>query len=429
MKDKSRNFGVLKAGMVMLLFLTLIYSGTYAYVKGFGLVDLNEYWRNMAYAIRGYNVSFCIEEGIVLENVGAVGGDIVMPWGKLLGNLIYPGFLPYGVVVIYYLLLLCICTGLAGWYISGWIREKEIRIWESRDNILFSVCLLVMPFYWIDVFCNGNWGGAFCIFLMLAAFFIEKNPWIASLLLAMAMIKPQNAALFLLVVLAKKKFKIVCQTVGVIIAGWAGTEVYMRIWEHFRETGTRETAYGSVAAIIKGYSGNGKGAEGGVPDFFMYGILDKLVDLGVSSYVALIGSALLGILFVLFVMFYIRNCKTLSEDWVVLFSIAALGSVFWSYKTPCDEVIVVLCNLLCILYWKYGEHDLKEVIWLLFYLVCINMRICYIWGKIFGDLERNTSVVFDQVLRIIVYISMIIQIKRRCMMEEKRCKPDCGERV
>ncbi len=81
----------------------------------------------------------------------------------------------------------------------------------------------------------------------------------------MAMIKPQNAALFLLVVLAKKKFKIICQAVGVIIAGWAGTEVYMRICGHFRETEVREVAYGSVAAIIKRYSGNGKGTgtEGG----------------------------------------------------------------------------------------------------------------------------------------------------------------------
>lgn len=168
---------------------------------------MKEYWRYMAYSIRGYDITTCAADGIVLENIGAIGPEIVLPWGRLLGNLIYPGFLSLKGASIYYYILLGICTAIAGYYILKWIEKEKIDGWQKVDNLLFMICLLIMPFYWDDALNTGNMGGIFCIFLILAAFFLESCPWLAFFLIAMAMIKPQNAALFLLVLLIKRNIR------------------------------------------------------------------------------------------------------------------------------------------------------------------------------------------------------------------------------
>lgn len=413
MKLRDKELWTLKSGILILAGFSIFYFFYKTVLGGAGIVDVKEYWRYMAYSIRGYDITTCAADGIVLENIGAIGPGIVLPWGRLLGNLIYPGFLSLTGAAIYYYILLGTCTGLAGYYILKWIESERLVDWRKRDNLLFMICLLIMPLYWDDALNTGNMGGIFCIFLILVAFLLEDRPRLASFLIAMAMIKPQNAALFLLVLIAKKKFKIIWQILGLMAAGTIASEFYVSVCSHFRGITENVSFIDKVLLMVKRYSGNGQGTKGeGTLSFFTYGILDKLIDYGVSSYVVLVSSAFLGIIFVLGVMFYIRDCKELSENWIILFSIAALGSIFWCYKTPCDEIIIILCNLLCVLYWKYGKKDIKSVLWILFFLICINMKIFRFWGRKILPLEIDTAIVADQILRIVVYMGMIMGIKR-----------------
>lgn len=409
----NKKLMTLKVGNLTLAGFSFFYFFYKTVLGGAGIVDVKEYWRYMAYSIRGYDITTSAAEGIVLENIGEIGEGIVLPWGRLLGNLIYPGFLSLTGAAIYYYTLLGICTGIAGYYILKWIEKKKIDNWQKKENLLFMICLLIMPLYWDDALNTGNMGGLFCIFLILAAFFLESYSGLASFLIAMAMIKPQNTSLFLLVLLVKKKYKVICQTVGIIAAGIVSSELYVYACSRFRGKIENVSFIDKVLLMVKRYSGNGQGTKGeGTLPFFTYGILDKLIDYGVSSYIVLIGSALLGIIFVFDVMFYIRDYKELNGDWIVLFSIAALGSTFWCYKTLCDEIIIILCNLLSILYWKYGEKDLKSVLEILIYLICINMKVFRLWGRKILPIELDTAVVADQILRIIVYVGMIVRIKQ-----------------
>ncbi len=409
----NKKLMTLKVGNLTLAGFSFFYFFYKTVLGGAGIVDVKEYWRYMAYSIRGYDITTSAAEGIVLENIGEIGEGIVLPWGRLLGNLIYPGFLSLTGAAIYYYTLLGICTGIAGYYILKWIEKKKIDNWQKKDNLLFMICLLIMPLYWDDALNTGNMGGLFCIFLILAAFFLESYSGLASFLIAMAMIKPQNTSLFLLVLLVKKKYKVICQTVGIIAAGIVSSELYVYACSRFRGKIENVSFIDKVLLMVKRYSGNEQGTKGeGTLPFFTYGILDKLIDYGVSSYIVLIGSALLGIIFVFGVMFYIRDYKELNGDWIVLFSIAALGSTFWCYKTLCDEIIIILCNLLSILYWKYGEKDLKSVLEILIYLICINMKVFRLWGRKILPIELDTAVVADQILRIIVYVGMIVRIKQ-----------------
>lgn len=414
MKEKNRELQMLKGGSLLLAGFSFVYFFYKSIIMGAGFVDIKEYWKYMAYAIRGYDISTCAAEGILLDEIGVIGSGIVFPWGRLLGNLIYPGFLPLKSVIIYYYCLLGICTGLAGWHILKWIQNEKVKDWQQRENILFMLCLLAAPLYWEDALNSGNMGGLLCILLILAAFFIGKCDWFAAFLIAMAMIKPQNAALFMLVLLMKKKFKMIFQIIGIMLAGMVSTEIYVRIWSYFRGMSSNTSFWEKILLILNGYSGNGQGTAGeGTLPFFTYGILDKLIEFGVNAYVVLVGSALLGIVFVIGVVCYMRDCKELREDWAVLFSIAALGSIFWCYKTPCDEIIIILCNLLCVLYWKYGKRDWKSVLWILAYIFCINMKVFRFWGRKILPMEFDTAVVADQILRIVVYIAMVVGIKKR----------------
>lgn len=413
MAMKKKELRILKGGSLILAGISFFYFFYKSIIKGAEIVDVTTYWKNMAYSIRGYDISTCAADGIVLENIGEVKIGIVLPWGRLLGNLIYPGFLSLTGAAIYYYVLLTICIIGAGYFILGWIEKERVDGWTKRENILFMVCLMMMPLYWDDALNTGNMGGLFGIFLILAAFFLEKHSGFASFLVAMAMIKPQNAALFILVLFIKKKYKIVCQVMGIMVAGIISSEVYINVCAYFRGIKSKTPFWDKIILMLKGYSGNGKGTEGeGTLSFFTYGILDKLIDWGVSSYIVLIGSALLGIIFVFCVMYYIKDCKEMIENWIILFSIAALGSIFWCYKTPCDEIVIILCNLLCVLYWKYGKRDMKSVLWILVYLACINLKIFRFWGRKVLPIELDTATVADEILRIIVYIKMIVGLKK-----------------
>lgn len=203
----NKKLMTLKVGNLTLAGFSFFYFFYKTVLGGAGIVDVKEYWRYMAYSIRGYDITTSAAEGIVLENIGEIGEGIVLPWGRLLGNLIYPGFLSLTGAAIYYYTLLGICTGIAGYYILKWIEKKKIDNWQKKENLLFMICLLIMPLYWDDALNTGNMGGLFCIFLILAAFFLESYSGLASFLIAMAMIKPQNTSLFLLVLLVKKSIR------------------------------------------------------------------------------------------------------------------------------------------------------------------------------------------------------------------------------
>lgn len=413
MAKKNKELKILKGGSLILAGISFFYFFYKSIIKGAGIVDVITYWKNMAYSIRGYDISTCAADGIVLENIGEVKIGMVLPWGRLLGNLIYPGFLSLTGAAIYYYVLLTICIIGAGYFILGWIEKERVDGWTKRENILFMVCLMMMPLYWDDALNTGNMGGLFGIFLILAAFFLERRPWLASFLVAMAMIKPQNAALFMLVLLLKKQFKLIYRVIGILAVSMVSSELYISICSYFRGMTEHLSFLGKIMLMLTEYSGDGQGTrKESIPSFVTYGILDKLMDIGVSSYFVLAGSAILGIIFVVCIMFYIKDCKELSEDWLVLFSIAALGTIFWFYKTPCDEITMILCNLLCVLYWKYGKRDMKSVLWILVYLACINLKIFRFWGRKVLPIELSTATVADEVLRIIVYVRMIVGLKK-----------------
>lgn len=400
--------------VAMLTLCSLVYFGGKTLIGGFWFVDIDTYWRNTAYAIRGYDLRRVAEDGIIVDSIGRMGAAIIMPWGRLLANLIYPGFLPLRVVRIYYYVILLGSMVMTGWLIHRWMKKE----FPSFSNILLTVALVLMPLYWDDALDTGNMGGVLCMFIIMAVFLLDEHPVWASFLLAMACIKPQNVGLFLLVLLIRKKWKILFGTGGFALGGWALSELYVRICGMLREAVIVAHAQEAVpvrevsseaAQIINGYAGNGQGSSN---DFFMYGIFSKMLEHGWNSYQVLIASACLGIVFTCAMLFLLRKTK-LSDSMVAAFAVAALGSVFWCYKTPCDEVIMILCNLLVVYYWTASGQKVSDAIWCGVYLAGMNAKIFRFWGrKLFPGLELRAAITCDMILRIVLFIVMIVLLRK-----------------
>lgn len=98
---------------------------------------------------------------------------------------------------------------------------------------------------------------------------------------------------------------------------------------------------------------------------------------------------------------------------VAAFAVAALGSVFWCYKTPCDEVIMILCNLLVVYYWTASGQKVSDAIWCGVYLAGMNAKIFRFWGrKLFPGLELRAAITCDMILRIVLFIVMIVLLRK-----------------
>ena len=145
-----------------------------------------------------------------------------------------------------------------------------------------------------------------------------------------------------------------------------------------------------------------------------------MLDYGWNSYMVLVASGLLGIFFTWLMLFWLRK-TAVADSMIVGFAVAALGSVFWCYKTPCDEIIMILCNLLILLYWKVSEHGVGNAVWCGIYLAAMNAKIFRFWGrKLMPGLELRTAITCDMILRIIIFAGMIWILRKKYLMTAKQ---------
>lgn len=442
---------------IVLALASVGYCGLKTIFGGLWMVDIETYWKNTAYAIRGYRLEDVAHGAYVSESVGmALGSAIVMPWGRLFANLIYPGFLSLSAACVYYYLLMAVCAGVSLMFVIRFVREAAVFQAKAADLIL-AISLFLMPLYWDDAIDTGNMGGILCLLLVMALFLMERHPIFAGFLLAICCLKPQNIGLFLLVLLLQKRWKALFSAGGFALAGWGANLIYIRIASFLRSAhnagqtaisdaisdiadagsqGVSETAgagaqiasdvtgaatqggyqAADAAAIVSNYASDAVKSSN---DFFMYGIFTKMMDYGWSTYMVLALSALLGIAFVVGIHLWLKGTKY-ENSLMVGFAAAALGSIFWCYKTPCDEIIMILCNLLVVLFWKESKRGTGEALWCAAYLAALNLKVFRFFGrKLIPSLELSTAITLDMVLRIVVFASMIAML-RKMVKGEKR---------
>lgn len=365
----------------------------------FWFYDIEIYWKNMSGLFTGDTEKM----------------TLLMPWGRLLGQLMCPGFLPLKVCMVYFYLLLLAGTVILGKFIYDYLQQKQM--FHSRRNaVIAATAVCMLPFYWHDVLNTGNVGGMICLLLMLTAFLVEKHPYLSGFLLAAAMTKPQNAGIFLAILFFRKNYKTVFSAAGFCGISWGISSLILHLMNGPVQgvgsaTATESSGKGTIAAIISRFSK--LGVENDKYSFFTYGIFDPLVDFGVPTMVVLLLSALFGVVLVLVFCLWMKKYPVLQKDPVVYFAFCSVVSVLWCYKSPCDEIVMILSSLMAIYYWHLSEKKITDVLLALAAMFAFNGKVFRFWGAHILNLQHGTTVFGDQVLRLIVILVLFVLITRK----------------
>ena len=84
-KAKKEQAGIilLWCAVIGLALCSLGYFVLKTVADGLWRVDIDTYWHNTAYAIRGYDLNRTAHGAIVVDSVGPMRSAIIMPWGRL----------------------------------------------------------------------------------------------------------------------------------------------------------------------------------------------------------------------------------------------------------------------------------------------------------------------------------------------------------
>lgn len=153
------------------------------------------------YAITGLKTPLIEEIGII----PAIWSTT--PWGLILGNFFYPGFLNVGDAAQYFWVLNLLILLITGFVLRNHFRFGAIILPAFLGGFLISAYF-------------GNAGAVICCLLILSCLWAEELPILAGVLLSLAMIKPQIALPICFAMLLKKYFKVLVVAALIDFAAW-----------------------------------------------------------------------------------------------------------------------------------------------------------------------------------------------------------------
>ena len=318
--------------LVLLNVIDILYHQTIE----IGFVDLKLYWEEFRVTLQGYDTGFYYHTGELIPGAAMLPAIPIFPWGRILGNLLCPAFLPYGVAKWYTVALLVVLCVVTGHMSRRYIQKHE----ASKLFLLLATPLVyLMPFYWRDMITFFNIGGVICFLLILMVFVVEEHPYAAAFLLAIAMMKPQNAMPFVIILLLEKKWRTVFTAAGIDIVAW----IISAIW----------TGVNPIKQVLY-ISGRSTDAE---PYYFWFGLLDPLRNIGLSSNFAMVCSMVLGVAILLLLYLAVKKNPAWKNNVIAIYSGAAVISTVWMYKSKSDFVIVVLASMLVLQYYLQASES------------------------------------------------------------------------
>ena len=405
--------------MVMLIALALLSMAVCVLMlikKGAAGEDFTTYWQNFAFTIRGYDLNQCRAAGISPEGFDKLGIISVMPYARLFGNLIVPGYLSEGAAMVYYYIIFALTLILLGKNIREYVKENNLL---SGPGTLAAVVLICFPWYWGDTISSGNIGSLLGIFGILSAFYVKKNPNFCALLLFFSLIKPQIGVPFCILLLLMKEYGIFLKVCGLAAVGWIADYVYVAALSRIKGLPVSGFLTTFTDAVAEFSSSN---TSVGTDDWWRYyGIFDILSEVGVPNIIILLLSATAGIIFLIVFYRMIKKSKY-ANDTVMIYSVAALASIFWFYKSQGDSVVIILCSLMILHYRKNNEGNIINLINCGLYLVALNCIVFrYFFRMVIPILTYKQGVFLDMLIQIVFFSILLIIL---CSKKEKPNEED-----
>ena len=178
-------------------------------VAQYPLFDFRGQWQLCAYTLHGIDPYPLrgVEEPLIEELGEIPAAWSTTPWGLILGNFFYPGFLNVRDAANYFLVLNIIVLLITALVLNKFFRFSAIMLPAFLASFFIS-----MHF--------GNAGAVICCFLILSCIFADRLPILAGFLLGVAMIKPQVALPICFALLFRKNFKVLTVAALIDFAAW-----------------------------------------------------------------------------------------------------------------------------------------------------------------------------------------------------------------
>lgn len=394
---KIKNKSILLYIYVFILILLLGFN-VIQILKVSSMYDFKLRWQECAYVLKGVNPFDSISGLIVIDSIGKideVAGTV--PWAYLLGNGLVAGFLDYPAAELYFRVMFI----LSAFICFGLLWKKYYDKTPIMTAALFSFwSLWAIARSWI----LGNYG-AVCCFLIIISILIYKRNWqskiIASILLAIAMCKPQIAGLFALTYLMIGEYAIVLIAALIDIFSWGIVAIL-----------TNTNPLNLLIQIL--YQGTGYNNIT-IND----GIFTILRNFGISATVILALSAILGCALCLYAVYQIKKHQI--GDSIILFAPAAVLSCIWFYHHPYDNqvLIVFIVGLAFLFNSKYDMRVREQVILYSAMLICLygylafETKVCSLFFRfnIPDILAMDLAVLLEDIAYILCYGVLIWRVK------------------
>ena len=332
--------------LIALVTLNILAWAFYLIMYDLRYQDILGHWKLCAYALRGIDPYPLIGAEIpAVEELGIIPKDWgTTPYGLLLGNLFYAGFLemstasfipkepltieidldvyratntafePPELYFIFINVILLLATAIIIFQTFKTLSKK--LAWTSALLAIFSFPLL------IPLKNTGNASSIICCMLILIGFWHEKYPKLSGILLAFAMVKPQLALIFCVTLLLMRRFKILFIAAAIDILAWLIVSFIMK-------TGP--------SVLLTEFLATGAGGDGSYAGIFtLFTASDHPLAMGLSM--------LSGIIYVCIGHKLLSECKIS----VFKFFPACIALTFWCYSFDNEYYILILPVMVCV---------------------------------------------------------------------------------
>jgi hypothetical protein len=349
-KLKRAIISILLIIIVLIKFIEVLVSLNIISKSEIAFNDLIGQWQICAYTLRGIDPYPLIgESSAAINEIGAIPSYWgTSPWGLILGNIGYAGFLSLESAKIYFVVLNIVLLLI----VSALVFKKMNKI-TTKEYAIISVLITFSYIYHHSLFW-GNIGNIISIMIIIAILYCNDNESISGVCLGIAMIKPQLALLVCLGFLIQKRFKPLVIAATMDIISWLIASIVtktsmielliefmqLRIGDEYRHNG--------IADILKYFT-------------------------QLNDNVLLLISMILGITYVVIMMSCVSKRK---YDDKTLF-ITVIASQFWCYSYGNDTFVTMIVAYLLI-YMMYKSTDLRSKIAyaaLIFIIYNIELKI------------------------------------------------------
>jgi hypothetical protein len=247
---------------------------------------------------------------------------------------------------------------------------------------------MLSSWYLADLVTANNNATMICALIIIAIVIEDEHEVLSGVLIAFAMIKAQIVLPFCFVWLLKKKWKLLVTAAGIDIVCWLTSVVV--------------TGVSPIRQLSNLVNMRVEMTEG----YLVYGIFDGLRSFGVSSTMVLALSMFLGC--ILLVLGFCLTDRVLPKElkWF-RWSLPAMVSVFWCYKSQCDYNILMIVALMLVELWCTNKESRTIVIVVIIEVLMLMKPISAVSAGLdwMGVINRDEA--YYMVNRIDLYIKCI----------------------